>query len=400
MTGPVDASSPAGAQPSARVVLAAMQDVLRQSISSVGGPESLVRGLVAQLAEKPDAIGGSRPGVPGSAAPTMPLAQLRAVLPTGPAAQRDTLTQALGWLVDNLDRPMVVTEGCTQLGPVLTSLGIPPDRIEATAILVAETMRADVGAGWRAEQHEVWSRTSRLVARWIAHGGAAAGYQPPVWAGRVVEHHLHRQDLAVLRIRTFLPYPYLPGQYATAATEHQPQSWRPCWIAAAPRLDNIVELHVRAESPDRVGMALVGRVGVGDRLRLGPARGALVLDPASDRDLLLIADDTGVAPMRALVDEVRQQGGGRRIHLWWKVPPGEDPYDRTAVSALEGPATSVRLVRTMAELSALLDAPGPWQACDVCVAGTRTGVAAAQTLLAYAGVARERIRSAHLGWDG
>ena len=52
---------------------------------------------------------------------------------------------------------------------------------------------------------------------------------------------------------------------------------------------------------------------------LGPARGAMVVDHSSARDILCIAGGTGFAPMKAIIEGLGARPGGqaaRRIRLF------------------------------------------------------------------------------------
>jgi NAD(P)H-flavin reductase len=387
-----------GPSPGAQPALPALQQVLRDSLTRAGGPEELARRLVVELARSPEAR---------SATPALS-ADLRALLPAGPTAQREALARAVGWLVDNLNRPQAVTAGLAQLGPAAAALGVPPERMEALAVLLADALRA---SGWLPEQQAAWQMVARLAGRWAAQGAAAGAYEPPTWIGTVVEHDLRRQDLAVLLVRTYLPYPYLPGQHAVVESAHHRADWRACWLATPPATDNLVELHVRAGPADPVGTALVGRVRPGDHVRLRPAEGPLVLDAESDAGLLLIADDTGVAPMRALLGELSMRGDRRAARLLWLAALDEEPYDLTALtrlvddaaadgaSGLQRMAKTIDVLSGMADLLSALAAGGPWADWDAYVAGTPTGVAGALTALAYAGIPAERIRCDQIGPD-
>ena len=401
-----------GPSPGAQPVLPALQRLLRDSLARTGGVEQLVRQLVSELATPPATAGPGRPGAAPPASPTAPsvppavpltpsaapptTADLRLLLPSGPAAQSEALARALTWLVDNLDRPHVVTAGLAQLGPAAAALGIPPERMELLAVLLSDAMRA---SGWRPEQRAAWQTVGRLAGRWAAQGAAAAAYEPPTWLGTVIGHELRRQDLAVLLVRTYLPYPYLAGQHAVVETGHHRETWRACWLATPPPADNVVELHVRAGPADPVGMALVGRVGVGDLLRLRPAEGPLVLDPVGETDLLLVAEDTGVAPMKALLGELWLCGDPRAVQLLWLAAPNEEPYDLPALSMFAGGTATVEVLPGIAELLPALEAGGPWSDRDVFVAGTPTTVAGALTALAYAGIPANRIRCDQIGPD-
>lgn len=397
-----------GPHPSARAVLSALRGVL---LESSGDLEQLVGRIVALVAERPAGAGVAEPAAgPVAARGTGPvaasgrhspaaIADLRALLPSQAEASAEALTRALTWLVDNLDRPRVVTEGCAQFAPALAGLGVPPERVEGIALLLIEGAQAQALAlAWPPERLAAWRDTARLLARWMAQEAEAAAYLPPYWTGTVIDHDSRRRDLAILQIRTFLPYRYVSGQYAVVASEHHPEVWRACWIGTAPSGDNVVELHVRSSGDDPVGLALVGRTSVGDRLRLGPAEGPVLAGWAAEGDLLLVAVDTGIAPMKALLAEVTRDGG-HRADLLWLVPPNEEPYDLDAVAELSGPAGTVTTLSAVGDLAATLDARDTARYGAVYVAGEGTGVAAALTALAFAGVPADRVTHAVIGPD-
>src|SRR4051812_5916429 len=125
-----------------------------------------------------------------------------------------------------------------------------------------------------------------------------------VWSAVVVEHQLRRHDLAVIRLRPYLPMPFRPGQYARVEVSELPGVWRPYSLAGKPRRDDLLELHVRAKTSHGVSGALVYRTDVGDQVRLGRAEGRMGLPAEPGRNLLMIAGDTGVAPLKALLTEL------------------------------------------------------------------------------------------------
>ncbi|WP_189115880.1 hypothetical protein [Pilimelia terevasa] len=352
------------------------------------------------------------PGTPAPAAPAAP-ADARAVpgplpapgdadggpqqavqslLPAAPEARTAQLGRAIGWLAENLDRPQLVATGAAQLGPAAAALGVRPEQTAALAALLADAVRGH--EGWGPREQAAWQATADLVARWVGEGAAAAAYAPAFWTGTVVARELRRPDLAVLLVRTFLPYPYVGGQHAVVETAHHRDVWAPCWIAGAPRLDNTVELHVRAESVDDVAAALAGRVAPGDQVRLRPPEGGLAADPAA-AGLLVVGEGTGAAAVRGLLEELRLQGDTRPAAVVHWVDPGQDSYDRAALAAL-GDLTVVDSAVALAELVAGLPAPEDLTAA---VAGSPTGVAAALTALAFAGVPGGRVCATQIGRD-
>ncbi|HWG98454.1 MAG TPA: flavohemoprotein, partial [Pilimelia sp.] len=276
-----------------------------------------------------------------------------------------------------------------QLGPALAELGVPAYRLEALGLLMAEALRANPGPVWRPDQRAAWQATARLVGRWLAHG-MAVGYEPPFWTATVVRHERRRPDTAVIFVRSYLPYPYLPGQFAPVESGHHRQGWRPCGIANLPAADNVVELHVRVGPADPVGAALVTRTGVGDRLRLRAATDGLRLDVDSTRPVLLLAEGVGIAPVRALLAQLRGGWPERDVLVCWGARSAADHYDLPALHALAGADATVAVSGPDPD-GALADLlVTPHEEPDVYASGSLRATLAA---LAATGVAADRIRA-------
>src|SRR5690606_3816198 len=113
-------------------------------------------------------------------------------------------------------------------------------------------------------------------------------------------------------------------------------------IANAPRPDGTLSLHVRAQPGGWVSGALVRHSRPGDTLLLGPAAGAMTLDPASARGLLLIGAGTGLAPMKALAEQAA--ANGRETCLLVGARTADDLYDLPDLRRLEGASETLRVV--------------------------------------------------------
>lgn len=368
--------APDGPRPGDNESLSELQRLLRASLA-VAVPVDV---LVDRVRE---AVAAARP-------------ELRALLPAGPQAQREQVAAALLWLVENLDRPQVVAAGCAQVGAVLRELNVPPGQLQLLGPALAEAMRASLGTHWRAEYAAAWRTTWRLAERWMAHGGDAGAYEPVFWTGTVVAHERRMPDLAVLRIRPYLPYPFRAGQYTTVQSPVVPGVWRSYSIAGAPDPDNVVELQVRAKGAEGLSGALVHRTAVGDRLRLRAAQGALVLDPECRRDLLFIAGDTGVAPFKALLGQLADTGDSRSAVLFWGVRTLDDLYDLTDLEALARACRQATVVPVVSDgdpgpyagglVTDAVEAYGQWSAHEVFLAGPPAMVQATRAILLDLGV--------------
>ncbi|MFF4607253.1 globin domain-containing protein [Streptomyces sp. NPDC001339] len=258
---------------------------------------------------------------------------LRSLFPDSMEFHQAHLAQILRYLIERLDRPDDIASAFAQLGRDHRKLGVRPAHYQAFEEALCEALWRRGGARWNHRLEQAWLRMLRFAVAAMVDGAESALTEPPCWQATVREHHLHSPDLAVLRLRPHEPYPYRAGQYASVASPLLEHTWRPYYLAGAPRPDGELELHVRAVGSGGVSEALVRRTRPGDTLRLGPAHGVLTLDDGPVGELLFVAYDTGWAPVKALLEEVdaRRPRGGR-IHLFLGPGPeplcsGPEPYD-------------------------------------------------------------------------
>lgn len=374
---PVPAAPPGdGFHPGHDSFLGTLQGTLRRSLSAAGPWEDLVARLADRLAQ--------------------PRPEPRTLLESAAIAHPDDLGKAIAWLVDNLDRPHVVSSGCAQLGPALGALLHGREQLDAFGLAVLDALRSSLVRGWLPEYDTAWRSTWNLAALWMGQGLEATGDEPPFWTGVVVSHDRRRADVAVLQVRTYLPYPFHPGQFAVVEPVLLKQAWRPCWIASVPSPDNIVELHVQANAGDEAGELLVHRTAAGDPIRLRPAGGSVALAPSTGHDLLLIAEGVGVAPMKALLAQLRQRSDQRVVHLFWGVRHRDDLYDLAAMRRFRAtvvPAVAEGLAYPYAsgQVAEVVAAHGDWHSNDVYVTGSPAMVSATLAMLAERGVPPEHI---------
>jgi NAD(P)H-flavin reductase/hemoglobin-like flavoprotein len=370
-----------GMDPADEAALRELRRLLIGSLDSAGGAGAVAARLRAALVQaEPD---------------------LLTALPGSPASQTDQISDALIWLTDHADQPPALAAGCRGLGAALAECGVLPPRLHLVGAALAEAMRAGVGTGaWRQDVAEAWRTTWQHAYDWITHGAAGAAYEPTVWAATVIAHERRRSDLAVVRLRPFLPMPYRPGQYARIEVADLPGIWRPYSLAGAPHRDTIVELHVRAKTGSGVSGTLVYRTTVGDRVRIGRAEGAMVLTEPL-RDLLLIAGDTGVAPFKAVLAEMAATGDPRSAVLFWGVRTLDELYDIEEISEIARAGRRITVVPVISEGEAgpyasglvtdAVAAYGEWSGHDVYLAGPPVMLAATKAALQQLGVDPARI---------
>jgi NAD(P)H-flavin reductase/hemoglobin-like flavoprotein len=364
---------------------AALQDVQRllsNSLSLAGGPAEVAGRLRAALLQ-------AQP-------------QLLATLPGSPLIQREQLAAALTWLVHNLDNPPLLAAGCARLGAALAECGVQPQRLQLVGAALAEAMRAGLSGGVLRQDFDLaWRTTWQHAHKWISHGAAMTGYEPTRWTAVVVSHDLRRHDLAIVRLRPYLPMPFRPGQYARIEVPELPGVWRPYSLAGAPRRDDVVELHVRAKTLEGVSGTLVHRTDVGDKVRLARPEGYMGLPEQPERDLLLIAGDTGVAPLKALLTELAATGDSRSAVLFWGARTLDELYDIDEIAQIARACKRATVVPVISEgnpgpyasglVTDAVAAYGEWSEHEVYLAGPPLMLAATSAALHQLGVSPARI---------
>ncbi|MFB4311365.1 globin domain-containing protein [Actinomadura sp. GTD37] len=269
--------------------------------------------------------------------------QLRALFPPAMGHQHDRFFHALLRIVWNQDNPDELVGHLDRLGRHHRKYGVQREHYAAVGAALTATLRLFAADVWTAETGDAWTAAYRHAAdTMIAAAERDAAQAPPWWAAEVTGHDRRAPDLAVLTLRPERPLPYAAGQHVGVQTARWPREWRPYSIANAPRPDGTLRLHVRARPGGWVSGALVRRTAPGDTVLLGPAEGAMTLDPDSRRDLLLIGGGTGLSPMKALAEEAA--GSGRGVRLLVAARTAGDLYDLPDLRLLESARPRLRVI--------------------------------------------------------
>lgn len=336
--------------------------------------------------------------------------ETRDMFPVSMAAQRDRLVHALAKIVsdvDNLDDLGVFLAG---LGRDHRKFGAVPEHYQAVGTSLLATLAHFSGQRWTPELAADWGAAYELVAQ-VMIGAAREdeGVRPPFWDATVVAHELRRFDIAVFRVVTSEPFPYQPGQSVSMESEARPRVWRFYSMANAPREDQTMDFHVRMVDGGALSMALARGLAVGDRLKLGPPVGALSYRPERGRDLLLVAGGTGLAPIKAIVEQLGALADPPTAHLFVGARTADGLYDLPELEKLAagfGWLTLIPVVsgdpRFRGERGLLPDViarHGNWRGHDVYVAGPTAMVEATVDRLAGLGVPMGQIHIEDFGWS-
>ena len=328
--------------------------------------------------------------------------ETRDMFPVSMAHQRDRLFAALGDVmarVDDLDALVPILQ---QLGRDHRKFGALAAHYPAVGASLLATLE-HFDEDWDDELAASWTEAYGLIAEVMIGAADAAADDPPWWDAEVVEHERRTHEVAVVRVRPKEPLDYLPGQAISVETDLRPRLWRWYSPANAPRPDGVLELHVKARDGGPVSSALVRLAQVGDVLRLGPPVGHLALDTESDRDLLLVAGGTGLAPLKALVDQVARQGPPRRVDLFLGARTEDDLYDLADLRRLESEHAWLTVTCAVSEekgsdleqgdIADVVLRHGPWTSRDAYVAGNPATVEDTVVRLHQHGVPMARIRT-------
>jgi NAD(P)H-flavin reductase len=257
------------------------------------------------------------------------------------------------------------------------------------------------GDAWTPQVQRAWTEAYARVSTTMS-AAAQAERGPASWLARIVEHERIGWDLAKITVQPSEPIPYRAGQYVSVETPQRPRLWRYLSPANAPRSDGAMNFHVRAVEGGWVSRAIVAHSRVGDTWRIGPLLGRMHVDPASGRELLMVAGGTGVAPVKALLEDIAARPRRPRTHVFLGGRTWDDLYDITSLRRLSYSDTWLDVIPvvekdggdTGAERGTLADVVtryGAWADHDVLVCGSPAMVRATVSRMLVAGTPLDRI---------
>ena len=279
----------------------------------------------------------------------------RTLFPTSMTAQRERIFATLARLVWSLDNQPGCAEILGQLGRDHRRFGVSESHYKPFFVALRDTAEHFIGPAWTAETASAWQVALDFMSATMRTAAAQdAKTSPPWWTAEIVTHELRSPGVAVIRLRPSEPFPYQAGQYVPVQVTRWPRDWRPYSIAGRPRPGGLIELHVRAIPGGQISNALVHHSVTGDCVLLGAAGGTMTLAD-SDRDLLCVAGGTGLAPIKAIIEQALaapSAGSPRKITLFVGARQHFDLYDLDDLQLLESACPALRV------LPVLSDEPG------------------------------------------
>ena len=337
--------------------------------------------------------------------------EVRDLFPISMAAQRGHLVDALVKIVAQVDSVNDLTAFLEGLGRDHRKFGAAAEHYDAVGASLLATLEHFSGPAWTPDLADDWKSAYELIGS-VMTAAARADEQlrPPWWRGTVVACERRTFDVSVLSVRPEPHLDYLPGQSVAIESPSRPKLWRYYSMANAPRDDGLLEFHIRLIDGGAVSMALTSSTIADTELRLGPPVGALTLGslPAG-RDLLLVAGSTGLAPLKAILEQVTALPQPPQVHLFFGARTADGLYDLDSLEKMAAQHAWLTITpavpgesRFAGETGSLPDVVarhGDWSSRDAYLAGPTEMVKEAVARLAAAGMAQEQIHIEDFGWS-
>ncbi|MGW7816676.1 globin domain-containing protein [Streptomyces puniciscabiei] len=324
--------------------------------------------------------------------------ELRALFPAAMDTQRERLLKALLTAAEHLDDTSVLVDYLQNLGRGHRKYGTRPEHYPAVGECLIGALSRYAATVWSPETEAAWVRAYTTMSQVMIDAAAADELRsPPWWHAEIVTHDLRTPDIAIITIRPDQPYPFLAGQYTSVETPWWPRAWRHYSFASAPRSDGLLTFHVKAVPAGWVSNALVHRARPGDVIRLGPPTGSMTVDHTTDSGLLCLGGGTGIAPIKALIEDVAERGARRPVEVFYGARTDHDLYDIDTMLRLQQ-SHSWLSVRAFIDQQAHVQLPdalrdyGPWNEYDAYLSGPPGMIRSGIDTLRDIGVPRSRIR--------
>lgn len=254
--------------------------------------------------------------------------ELRDMFPVSMADQRDKLLSALVRIVADVSSQDALVPFLQGLGRAHRKFGTLAEHYPAVGASLLATLAHFNGMAWNADLAQDWTEAFTVIAEVMTEAAAEDGSRnPPWWGATVVGQERRTLDVTVLRVAPDAPLRYIPGQSVAVECRTRPRLWRYYSMANAPRHDGTFDFHVRVIDGGAVSSALARNARVGARLRLGPPVGTLGLNFNSRRDVILAAENTGLAPLKAIIEHAAGLGEPPQVHLFFGARTAVDLYD-------------------------------------------------------------------------
>jgi len=260
--------------------------------------------------------------------------EVRSMFPLSMSGQRDKFVSALGRVVSHVDQIEQDATFLAHLGRDHRKYAVITEHYNAVGASLFATLKHFLGDDWTEELAADWAEAYQVIARIMVEAAdTSTESTPDWWEADVVSVERKMMDLTLVRVQPRRELAYVPGQSLSMEIPERPRLWRYFSPANAPREDGSIDLHVQKIDGGQVSSALVRSLKVGDEVKLGaPVGDRLTRKPQDPTDLLMVAGGTGLAPLRAVLEQIDREwqryGAAPRVHLLHGVRMPWHLYDR------------------------------------------------------------------------
>lgn len=329
---------------------------------------------------------------------------LRELFPAAMDAQRDRLFQALLTAAKHVDDADTLTAYLANLGRGHRKYGTQPEHYPAVGECLIGALTRYASEIWNEEVEAAWVRAYTAISQIMIDAASENERVAPAWwQAEIVSHERRTADIAVVTVRPDQPYSFLAGQYASLETPWWPRVWRHYSFASAPRADGLLSFHIKTVPAGWVSSAIVNRARPGDVIRLGPPAGSMTVNHGTDDGLLCLGGGTGIAPIKALVEDVAEHGRRRPVEVFYAARSEYDLYDLDTMMRMEqqhswlsvrpvvahGPADQHMVAGRLPDIVTRF---GPWPAFDAYLSGPAGMIRSSVDALVGIGMPSYRIR--------
>jgi NAD(P)H-flavin reductase/hemoglobin-like flavoprotein len=266
--------------------------------------------------------------------------EVRSMFPLAMSNQRDKFVSALGRIVSHVDQLESEATFLQHLGRDHRKYAVITEHYNAVGASLFATLQHFLGAEWDEDLAADWAEAYQVIARVMVEAAdTSSESSPDWWDAEVVSVERRMMDLTLLKVQPTRELAFVPGQSLSMEIPQRPRMWRYFSPANAPRQDGSIDLHVQQIDGGQVSAPLVRSLKVGDSVKLGAPVGDRLTRKANDpTDLLMVAGGTGLAPLRAVLEQIDREwqrfGAAPRVHLLHGVRLPWHLYDRPLLREL------------------------------------------------------------------
>jgi NAD(P)H-flavin reductase/hemoglobin-like flavoprotein len=253
--------------------------------------------------------------------------ELRELFPANMGHQRAMLFRVIEYVLETVpdrDNHPQLLEFLGQLGRDHRKYGVTEENYHQFFAALVREIAVTMGDRWDQDMANVVSQAFMLTTG-VMRGAAHSAPGPATWKAVVAEKYRLSRDLAVVRLKASQPLTFAAGQYLEVQIPQWPRIWRHFSPSIPPNPDGELEFHVRAIPGGSISNSIVTETQVGDVWQLAQSHGTLRVD--TDREVLMIAGGTGLAPLRALLIELSFRADAPPVHLFYGARYPADLYD-------------------------------------------------------------------------